>query len=140
MRNCRTLLLIFGALLLCSPAFGNQSGSSKVYVSTQSGEKIVAVSLAADGSTVTGVTELLQPSSLAGSRFEGLVYGPDELLYACDPMNGRIIRFDPKTEEFARAIIPSGGGTVRNMVATSDGRVYIACSGVNKVGVVEPAR
>jgi len=26
------------------------------------------------------------------------------------------------------------------MVATSDGRVYIACSGVDKVGVVEPAK
>jgi virginiamycin B lyase len=51
-----------------------------------------------------------------------------------------IIQFDPKTEQFARASIPSGGGTVRNMAATSDGRVYIACSGVNKVGVVERAR
>lgn len=50
-----------------------------------------------------------------------------------------IIQFDPKTETFARANIPSGGGTVRNMAATSDGRMYIACSGVNKVGVVEPA-
>jgi virginiamycin B lyase len=50
-----------------------------------------------------------------------------------------IIQFDPKTETFARANIPSGGGTVRNMAATSDGRVYIACSGVDKVGVVEPA-
>jgi hypothetical protein len=44
-----------------------------------------------------------------------------------------------KAEQFARANIPSGGGTVRNMAATSDGRVYIACSGVNKVGVVERA-
>lgn len=51
-----------------------------------------------------------------------------------------IIRFDPKTEAMARTTIPSGGGTVRNMAATADGRVYIACSGVNKVGVVEPAR
>ena len=49
-----------------------------------------------------------------------------------------IIQFDPKTERFARATIPSGGGTVRNMAATSDGRVYIACSGVDKVGVVAP--
>jgi virginiamycin B lyase len=51
-----------------------------------------------------------------------------------------IIQFNPKTEQFARAAIPSGGGTVRHMAATADGRVYIACSGVNKVGVVEPAR
>ena len=45
-----------------------------------------------------------------------------------------------RTEKFARATIPSGGGTVRHMAATADGRVYIACSSVNKVGVVEPAR
>jgi virginiamycin B lyase len=51
-----------------------------------------------------------------------------------------LIRFNPKNEEFARANIPSGGGTVRNMVATPDGRLYLACSGVNKVAVVEPAR
>jgi virginiamycin B lyase len=51
-----------------------------------------------------------------------------------------IIPFDPRTEKFARANIPSGGGTAGNMAATSDGRVYIACSGVDKVGVVEPVR
>jgi len=51
-----------------------------------------------------------------------------------------MVRFDPKTEQFERATIPSGGGTVRNMVATPDGRIYIACSGVNKVGVVQPSR
>ncbi len=48
-----------------------------------------------------------------------------------------IVRFDPHTETFARAAIPSGGGVVRNMVATPDGRLYLACSGVNKVGIVE---
>jgi len=47
-----------------------------------------------------------------------------------------IVRFDPKQQVFARAAIPSGGGVVRNMAAMPDGRVYIACSGVNKVGVV----
>jgi virginiamycin B lyase len=51
-----------------------------------------------------------------------------------------IIQFDPKNEKFARAAISSGGGVVRNMAATADRRVYIACSGVNKVGVVERVR
>jgi virginiamycin B lyase len=55
-------------------------------------------------------------------------------------MPNTIIQFNPKTEKFARAVIPSGGGVVRNMAATSDGRIYLACSGVNKVGIVEPAR
>jgi virginiamycin B lyase len=51
-----------------------------------------------------------------------------------------IVQFNPKTEGFASAKIPSGGGVVRNMAATSDGRVYIACSGVDKVGVVTPTK
>jgi virginiamycin B lyase len=49
-----------------------------------------------------------------------------------------LVRFDPKSESFSAEPIPSGGGTVRNMVATPDGRLYLACSGVNKVAVVEP--
>jgi virginiamycin B lyase len=47
-----------------------------------------------------------------------------------------LVRFDPKTETFSSETIPSGGGVVRNMVATPDGRLYLACSGVNKVAVV----
>jgi virginiamycin B lyase len=48
-----------------------------------------------------------------------------------------LVRFDPKADSFAMEQIPSGGGTVRNMVATPDGHLYLACSGVNKVAVVE---
>ena len=32
------------------------------------------------------------------SRYESIVYGPDEWLYACDPYAGKIIRFDPADE------------------------------------------
>ncbi len=49
-----------------------------------------------------------------------------------------LVRFDPKSESFSTKAIPSGGGTVRNMVAVPDGRLYLACSGVNKVAVVDP--
>ncbi len=48
-----------------------------------------------------------------------------------------IVRFDPKTRTFQSWPIPSGGGVVRNMVATPSGDLYIACSGVNKVGIVK---
>jgi virginiamycin B lyase len=48
-----------------------------------------------------------------------------------------LVRFDPKSESFSTEAIPSGGGVVRNMVATPDHRLYLACSGVNKVAVVE---
>lgn len=50
-----------------------------------------------------------------------------------------LVRFDPKSESFSTEAIPSGGGVVRNMVATPDHKLYLACSGVNKVAVVEAA-
>ena len=49
-----------------------------------------------------------------------------------------IVRFDPGAETFSSAPIPSGGGVVRNMVASPDGRLYLACSGVNKVAIAQP--
>ena len=48
-----------------------------------------------------------------------------------------LVRFDPKSESFSTEAIPSGGGVVRNMVATPDRHLYLACSGVNKVAVVD---
>jgi len=48
-----------------------------------------------------------------------------------------LVKFDPKAESFSTKVIPSGGGVVRNMVATPDQRLYLACSGVNKVAVVD---
>lgn len=51
-----------------------------------------------------------------------------------------LVRFDPKSETFSSEPIPSGGGVVRNMVATPDRHLYLACSGVNKVAVVDAAK
>jgi virginiamycin B lyase len=48
-----------------------------------------------------------------------------------------LVRFDPATEKFQTWIIPSGGGVIRNMMATRDGDLVIACSGVNRVGFVD---
>jgi virginiamycin B lyase len=48
-----------------------------------------------------------------------------------------IVRFDPRTERFQTWTIPSGGGVVRNVDVTRDGDLAIACSGVNKVGLVK---
>src|SRR6267154_1489978 len=67
----------------------------------------------------------------------GIAITPDGMVWYSESevKPNTIIQFDPKTHRFARATIPSGGGVVRNMAATADGRVYIACSGVDKVGV-----
>ncbi len=51
-----------------------------------------------------------------------------------------VVAFDPKTKTFQHWPIPSGGGVVRNMVATLDGQLYLACSGVNKVAIVQVNR
>jgi streptogramin lyase len=48
-----------------------------------------------------------------------------------------LVKFDPKSESFSTNQIPSGGGVARNMVATPDQRLYLACRGVNKVAVVD---
>jgi len=47
-----------------------------------------------------------------------------------------VVRFDPATEKFQTWVIPSGGGIVRNMMATRDGNLVLACSGRNRVALV----
>jgi virginiamycin B lyase len=90
----------------------------------------------------TGQTKMWNSPGGPGAHPYGIAITPDGMVrYSESGMKpNTIVHFDPKTESFASMAIPSGGGTVRNMAATTDGRVYIACSGVNKVGVVEPAR
>ena len=89
-----------------------------------------------------GVAKMWPSPGGAGANPYGITITPDGMVWYSESgvTPNTLIRFNPKTEEFARAKIPSGGGTVRNMAATSDGRIYLACSGVNKVAVVEPAR
>lgn len=48
-----------------------------------------------------------------------------------------IVRFDPKTEKFQTWAIPSGGDVVRNMTPTRDGNLALACSGANRIGLVQ---
>ncbi len=51
-----------------------------------------------------------------------------------------LVRFDPKTETFQTWAIPSGGGVVRNILPTRDGNLVLACSGVNRIALVEVRR
>jgi virginiamycin B lyase len=75
--------------------------------------------------------------------------GPDSQIYGITVANdvvwynesavrpNTIVRFDPKTEKFQSWPIPSGGGVVRHMMPDRSGNIWIAGSGVNKIGVVE---
>jgi len=47
-----------------------------------------------------------------------------------------LARFDPRTEKFQSWAIPSGGGVVRNMMPTRDGRLVLAESGAGKLALV----
>ncbi|OFW02454.1 MAG: hypothetical protein A3I61_13325 [Acidobacteria bacterium RIFCSPLOWO2_02_FULL_68_18] len=48
-----------------------------------------------------------------------------------------LVRFDTKTEKFQTWAIPSGGHVVRNMMATRDGNLVLAESGINTVAIAE---
>ncbi len=47
-----------------------------------------------------------------------------------------MVRFDPRSAKFQTRPIPSGGGVVRHMMLARHGMIAIACSGVNRVGLV----
>ena len=48
-----------------------------------------------------------------------------------------LVRFDSKTEKYQTWTIPSGGGVIRNMMATANGNLVLACSGRNRVALVQ---
>jgi hypothetical protein len=66
----------------------------------------------------------------------------DPLCAVADPLDGFFppTVFRSENETLCERAHPLGGGIVRNMAASADRRVYIAYSGVDKVGVVEPVR
>ena len=78
----------------------------------------------------------------ASSHPYGITVTPDGIVWYSESgvKPNTLVRFDPQTKQFAATPIPSGGGVVRNMAATPDGRIYLACSGVNKVAVATPAK
>jgi virginiamycin B lyase len=89
--------------------------------------------------TKTGKQEEWASPGGPGSKPYGIAITPDGTVWYSESgvKPNTLVRFDPRSQAFAREAIPSGGGVVRNMVATPTGHLYLACSGVNKVAVVE---
>jgi virginiamycin B lyase len=87
----------------------------------------------------TGKADEFQSPAKGDADPYGIAIAPDGAVWYSEsgPDPNTLIRFDPKTSTFAEEKIPSGGGVVRNMVATPDGKLYLACSGVNKVAIVD---
>jgi len=89
--------------------------------------------------TKTGklVKEYLSPSGPKSEPYGITVI--DGIVWYCEgnaKPNG-LVRFDPKTESFQTfPILPSGGGVVRNMMPTTDGKaIVMAESAANKVAI-----
>jgi virginiamycin B lyase len=89
--------------------------------------------------TKTGKQEEWASPGGPDSKPYGIAITPDGAVWYSESgvRPNTLVRFDPRSQVFAREAIPSGGGVVRNMVATPTGHLYLACSGVNKVAVVE---
>jgi virginiamycin B lyase len=84
------------------------------------------------------VTEWASPSGPKTQPY-GITYLNGAIWYVESAIRPNVlVRFDIKTEKFQSWLIPGGGGVVRNIKATDDGRnIVMAESGVNKIALVE---
>jgi len=72
----------------------------------------------------------------------GLTITPDGMVWYTETgtQPNIIVRFDPISSTFARATIPFATSGIHNIIATSDGLVYLTSRGVDKLGVVEVSK
>jgi virginiamycin B lyase len=91
---------------------------------------------------VSGKVEEWPSPGGRNAELYGIAMTPDGMVWysetGSDP--NMIVRFDPATKQFQGWPVPSGGGVIRNMAVTAGGDIAIACSGVNKVGIVRVVR
>ncbi len=72
-----------------------------------------------------------------GSQPYGIAADAQGVLWYNEFRANQLVRFDPETEQFTRFALPSPNSEVRHMVRDSQGRIWMALSGANKVAVVE---
>jgi virginiamycin B lyase len=82
------------------------------------------------------VVDWLSPGGAQSGPYAIAVLGDDVWYAETGAEQNVLVRFDPKTRSFEQWPIPSGGGVVRNMVATPAGGLALACSGVDKIALV----
>jgi len=90
----------------------------------------------------SGMVEEWASPGGAESRPYGIAATPDGMIWYSESgvEPNTLVAFDPDKKSFQKWPIPSGGGVVRHMVATPDGKLYLANSGVNKVAIAEVRR
>ncbi len=76
------------------------------------------------------------------SKPYGITIAPDGMVWYSESgiEPNTVVRFDPSTKRFEEWPVPSGGGVIRNMAASQNGDIYLACSGVNKIGIIRIER
>jgi virginiamycin B lyase len=83
------------------------------------------------------VTDWPSPSGPKSQPY-GITYLSGAIWYVESAIKPNVlVRFDIKTEKFQSWTIPGGGGVVRNIKSTADGKIVMAESGVNKIALVE---
>jgi virginiamycin B lyase len=86
------------------------------------------------------VTEFASPAG-RNSQPYGIASTSDGVIWYSESgiQPNTIVRFDPADSSFQSWPIPSGGGVVRHIVSAPDNDVWLACSGVNRIGRVSVA-
>ena len=140
---------LFGTNKIAS--IDRQSAAVKEYPLPDSASRPRRIAVSGDGSVwysdyARGRLGRLDPKSGKVTEYPS-PGGPQSQPYATAALNGVIwyvetgvapnvlVRFDPATARFQTWTIPSGGGVVRNMMATHDGNLALACSGVNGIAL-----
>ncbi len=72
----------------------------------------------------------------AGSRPYGIAIDRKGIVWYEEVATGTMIRFDPASETFSGLALLSPGAVVRNMDLAPDGRIWMALSGVDRIGVL----
>ena len=83
------------------------------------------------------VTEWASPGGPKSQPYGIMAIGDAVWYSESNTSPNTLVRFDTKTHKFQTWTIPSGGGVVRNIDRTPDGNLWLACSGVNKIALVE---
>jgi virginiamycin B lyase len=73
-----------------------------------------------------------------GSRPYGIAASPNGMIWYSESgvQPNTLVGFDPKNSSFVKTTVPSGGGVLRHIVYRF-GKLWIASSGVHKVGIAE---
>jgi virginiamycin B lyase len=84
-----------------------------------------------------GIREWLSPGG-AGSMPYGIAVDRSGQVWYEETASGMIVRFDSARERFTTTPLASRSAVIRNMDLAPDGRIWMALSGVDRIGVLAP--